>query len=126
MERFPGSDITALGPIDIDYEYPQKQPDESAGFISFLKALREKFPDKEISVAVSGLPSDGGYAKLGSVNDEKKVVDFFNVMTWVGLSLILALALAYQDVVRLVWAPRSHTATTSSTECPRKPAITRL
>ena len=51
--------------IDIDYEYPQKQPDESAGFISFLKALRVKFPDKEISVAVSGLPSDGGYAKLG-------------------------------------------------------------
>jgi hypothetical protein len=95
-----------LSPIDIDYEYPQKQPDESAGFISFLKALREKFPDKEISVAVSGLPSDGGYDKLGSVNDEKKVVDFFNVMTWVGLSLILALALAYQDVVLYVSSGR--------------------
>jgi hypothetical protein len=46
--------------------------------------LREKFPKKELSVAISAIPADGkgGYDGLGSVNEGGvKTIDFFNIMT---------------------------------------------
>jgi hypothetical protein len=82
-----------LPPTDIDYEYPKAN--EAEGFQRFLKELKKKFPDHEVSVAISAIPKDGespylgepktgkgGYDGLGSVNSgDAKVVDFWNIMT---------------------------------------------